>query len=86
MYVIPYHFFCSCHEEATSMKLCLTSLGTIMAEWICTKCHAVCQAHLDLYECIEQVPHDPSKIADDNAFLTAMHITPTSFEPEDDGA
>ena len=71
------HWTCNCGLSPLRVKVGVTSLGELLAEWNCMKCKKTILARIDLEKLIADIPPHPTDspfTQDDVNELKDMHI------------
>jgi hypothetical protein len=74
--VCYYGFECPCGAKPTGIRVGITSLAELAAEWTCENCKAKCLVKKSLQEVVADIPDHPftELTATDKDWMKGMHI------------
>lgn len=76
-YLVSYYGFeCPCGCKPSGVKVGISSLGDLVAEWVCNKCKCNCLVRKPLAECVDDIPPHPTPnlTAEDHELMKGMCI------------
>jgi rubredoxin len=75
---VPIVWTCTCGFKPSRVKVSVTSLGSLMADWFCPECQDHRKGFIDINDMIAGIPPAPVQqvvvTAADQKWLAAMHI------------